>query len=103
LSGELGRLLPTNMSNFATRNLITTDSAGVGRPGLTPWLFDRNGVVSPNAYGYAAGANPHFPPTGAPVAFPGFTGAPGFGLRSGDVPANSEFRIPGTKFAGAGA
>jgi hypothetical protein len=94
LTSELGRLLPTNMANFRTRNLITTDSAAVGRPGLTPWLFDRNGVVVPNAYGYPAGSDPHLPPTGAPVPFPPI-GPPGLGLRGGAVPGNSEFRMPG--------
>jgi hypothetical protein len=92
-SAQLGQLLPNNLAANATgfriRNLITTDSAAFDRPGLTPWIFDRSGVVSPNAYGYAAGTNPHMPPTGAPVNFPALS------LRtSGAVPASSEFRIP---------
>jgi hypothetical protein len=90
---NLGQVLPNNLGTFRVRNLMTTDSAAVERPGLTPWLWDRTNATSSTSYGYggAGQTNAHF--------------APGYGLtfswtyalaaRQGMVPANSEFRIPG--------
>jgi hypothetical protein len=87
LACPLGQLLPNNMGSTRIRNLITTESVAFDRPGMTPWIFDR-GAPS-NAYGYTPGAGSKFPPTGGAIQFPGFPS------RTGPVPANSEFRLPG--------
>jgi hypothetical protein len=123
LTSELGLLLPLNLSNnsgltpqiqaanaaasFKRRNLITTISWDLSRPGIMPWLFDRNasqyGVYTLNMPPQQGQQPPQLgqptpdslAPTGPAVNFPD----PGV-LRLGTlqypgVPANSDFRTPG--------
>jgi hypothetical protein len=85
LATQLGQLLPNNLGTLRIRNMMTTDSAALGRPGLTPWIWDRT-VTN----GYTA--NTRFPPTGNPSPFPALTS------RTGPVPQFSDFRIPNAQF-----
>ena len=51
--------------------MLTTESAGLDRPALSPWIYDRTATTAtPYGYGAAAGSNAHLPPQGAATAFP---------------------------------
>jgi hypothetical protein len=91
---NLGQVLPNNLGTFRVRNLMTTDSAAVERPGLTPWLWDRTYASPSTGYGYGGAqqqTNAHFPPWYGGT----FSWLYPLLARQGMVPANSEFRIPG--------
>jgi hypothetical protein len=101
LSCPLGQLLPTNMGDYRIRNMITTESAALDRPGLTPWIFDRGLTSGPtaNTYGYGPGAGSQFPPTGNPIPFPALSSRlPPPPPPAATMPGNSEFRFPGANF-----
>jgi hypothetical protein len=96
LATDLGQAMPKNLSVFRIRNMITTDSCAVEVPGLTPWIWDRTSAQA-GTYGYgngSLGSNANFAPRGAPVGFPPLTLA----QRTSNVPAASEFRIPGSPY-----
>jgi hypothetical protein len=85
LTSELSRLCPANFDDPRARRLVTTLSFDLDRPGVAPWLFDRDD----SAYRSPL-ASPDRPPTGPAVPFPALT------LRgSARVPVDGEFRTPG--------
>jgi hypothetical protein len=86
-SSSFGQLCPNLFNNTRLRNLVTTDSYDVNRPGLSPWFLDRTtSGYGPNPN---ANADPYGPPFGAPVALPQLA------QRAGAVPNYSDFRLPG--------
>jgi hypothetical protein len=90
LTSELFRLCPQNFGDPADllsaarrRNLVTTHSFDLDRPGLTPWIWD----ASSSQYRLTAG---NAFPSGSAVAFPSLS------LRStASIPAQSDFQMPG--------
>ncbi len=78
---------PAAPAPWTLRNLVTTDSYDVNRPGVLPWLFDR--TAANNNYTAPMATNPYGPPFGGQVPMPALA------QRAGAVPGNSEFRIPG--------
>jgi hypothetical protein len=80
----LSALCPGNFADARRRRLVTTASFDLDRPGVIPWLFDRDA----SAYRPPL-AGPDRPPAGPPIPFPDRS------LRATGVPANSEFRTPG--------
>jgi len=88
LNCDIGRLLPNNMGSPRIPLMVTTDSYGLDRPALTPWLWDRTSntttwstsqgqFVKTAWYGYGTSPNggtgttsANKPPTGQPQAFP---------------------------------
>jgi hypothetical protein len=82
---DLHRFLPLNFRDRRVRGLLTTHSFDLDRPGVTPWLFDRDD----SAYQSPLGGLDR-PPTGPAIPFPPLA------KRSAEgVPANSDFRTPG--------
>ncbi len=72
-------------ANARRRHMITTLSMDVDHPGLGPWLFDRN-----TASNYTVpAASPDQPPFGPEIPFPPLS------ARVGNVPAYSDFNLPG--------
>jgi hypothetical protein len=92
LTSELFRLCPENFGDPADpssaarrRNLVTTHSFDLDRPGMTPWIWDASAASS--QYRLTAG---HTYPGGSAVAFPSLS------LRSTAlVSAQSDFQMPG--------
>lgn len=66
LTSELARLLPTTIADTRRRNLLTTHSYDIDRPGATPYIWDR---TEPTA-SYAWNAVNQYPIAGAPFAQP---------------------------------
>ncbi len=67
-NSRLGQLLPGGqaLGNKRIRNMVSTRSAHVVRPGLTPWIYDRD-----NSSYQVDTATPSLPPKGSiPVHFP---------------------------------
>src|SRR5262249_54443133 len=64
LVSELLRLCPANFRDPRIRRLVTTHSYDVDRPGVSPWLFDRD----TSAYRPPLG-HPDRPPTGPAIPF----------------------------------
>jgi hypothetical protein len=82
LTSDLFSLCSTNLSDPRIRNLVTTQSFDLDRPGLSPWVWD----PSQQPYGLRAGSAA---PVGNPISFPTLS------LRtSSPVPQGSDFRIP---------
>jgi hypothetical protein len=85
LTSALLRLCPTGFRDPRARRLVTTHGWDLDRPGIMPWLFDRD------ASGYQPPLdNPGAAPRGPTVPFPALD------LRTtAIVPEHSEFRTPG--------
>lgn len=97
----IGKLCPANFGDGNTntaaqvrrRNLVTLLSMDVNRPGVSPWLFDKaNTVVLPSEQNRYEIATPGSAPEGNPVGLPSNWQQT---LRTGNVPALSDFRTPG--------
>jgi hypothetical protein len=85
LTSELLWLCPASLREPRALRLVTTHSWDLDRPGVSPWLFERDS----SAY-QAPLAGADRPPSGPPVPFPALE------LRSNaPVPPNSDFRTPG--------
>jgi hypothetical protein len=83
LTSDLFRLGPRNFSDPRIRNLVTTHSFDLDRPGIPPWVWD------PSQQPYQLPAGGLFP-AGNPIPFPDLS------LRTtSSVPQGSDFRIPG--------
>ncbi len=93
----LATLMPQNFQvdnqiNRRTRGLVTTHSMDWARPGLAPWLYDRNAAASRLQ---TNPTSPELAPVGAAATFPDPVTQ-----RMTPVPAGSDFRTPGLNPSG---
>ncbi|HWG46291.1 MAG TPA: hypothetical protein VN688_26250 [Gemmataceae bacterium] len=80
---DLHRFLPLNFQDRRVRRMITTHSFDLDRPGVTPWLFDRDASAYQSPLGGA-----DRPSSGPAIPFPSLA------QRFATVPNNSDFRSP---------
>ncbi len=77
LLSEWFKLFPTNMKNARLRNLVTSDSFDLDRPGVTPYVWNPNsgGPTDYTLSRITTGQSLN-PPSGQPIPFPTLPGAP---------------------------
>jgi hypothetical protein len=87
LTSDLFRLLPANLQNPTTRNLVTTHSFGYDRPAVVPWVWDPNDPNYSLLLTETTGTIPVPKPKNPAIPFPGLA------QRAQQPPAGSEFRV----------
>jgi hypothetical protein len=85
LTSELLKLCPTNFSDPAVRQLVTTHSFDTNQPGASPWVYQYPALTPYRV----PPTTPTAAPRGPAIPFPSTI------LRLNEVPQDSDFRTPG--------